>query len=178
MTEHHDAAHPCTHVAGDALSPADPTPGMSRQVALHTESMWSGTVDTEAGTASGWHHHGEHDTTLYVVSGRMRLESGPGGAVVVEAGPGDFLRVPAGAVHRESNPGESTSRAVIVRCGSGTPTVNVDGPAPEAPTGTSLTPTSASPTSASPTSPSPTSPSPTSPAPTSPAPTSSAPTST
>ena len=43
------AAQPCTHVAGDALSPADPTPGMSRQVALHTESMWSGTVDTEAG---------------------------------------------------------------------------------------------------------------------------------
>ena len=60
----------------------------------------------------------------------MRLESGPGGEVVVEAGPGDFLRVPAGAVHRESNPGDGTSRAVIVRCGSGTPTVNVDGPAP------------------------------------------------
>jgi uncharacterized RmlC-like cupin family protein len=134
MTEHNDlptaAAEPCSHVAGDALSPADPTPGMSRQVALHTESMWSGTVDTVAGAVSGWHHHGDHDTTLYVVSGRMRLESGPGGEVVVEAGPGDFLRVPAGAVHRESNPGDGTSRAVIVRCGSGTPTVNVDGPAP------------------------------------------------
>jgi uncharacterized RmlC-like cupin family protein len=128
-----NAAQPCTHVAGDDLSPADPTPGMSRQVALHTESMWSGTVDTEAGAVSGWHHHGDHDTTLYVVSGRMRLESGPGGEVVVEAGPGDFLRVPAGAVHRESNPGDDTSRAVIVRCGSGTPTVNVEGPAPSAP---------------------------------------------
>ncbi|QZY30645.1 cupin domain-containing protein [Nocardioides coralli] len=61
----------------------------------------------------------------------MRLESGPGGGDVVEAGPGDFLRVPAGAVHRESNPGDAPSRAVIVRCGTGEPTVNVDGPAPD-----------------------------------------------
>ena len=51
---------------------------MSRQVALHTETMWSGTVDTAAGAVTGWHHHGDHDTTLYIVSGRMRLESGPG----------------------------------------------------------------------------------------------------
>ncbi|MDN5798281.1 MAG: cupin domain-containing protein [Intrasporangium sp.] len=105
---------------------------MSRQVALHTETMWSGTVDTDAGAVSGWHHHGEHDTTLYIVAGRMRLESGPGGRSVVEAGPGDFLRVPAGAIHRESNPGDEASRAVIVRCGSGPPTINVEGPATSA----------------------------------------------
>jgi uncharacterized RmlC-like cupin family protein len=102
---------------------------MSREVALQTTGMWSGTVDTEVGAVSGWHHHGDHDTTLYVVAGAMRLESGPGGRQVVEARPGDFLHVPAGAVHRESNPGDSISRAVIVRCGSGTSTVNVDGPA-------------------------------------------------
>ena len=111
------------------LTDADPTPGMTRQVATHAEGMWSGTVDTEPGAVSGWHHHGDHETTLYVVSGRLRLESGPGGAHVVEAGPGDFLRVPAGAVHRESNPSEEPARAVIVRCGSGDPTYNTDGPA-------------------------------------------------
>ncbi len=125
----HDPAQSCTRVAADALSRADPTPGMTRQVALQTETMWSGAVDTEGGAVSGWHHHGDHDTTLYIVSGRMRLESGPDGRDVVDAGPGDFLRVPAGAVHRESNPGDDPSRAVIVRCGSGTPTVNVEGPA-------------------------------------------------
>lgn len=103
---------------------------MSRHVALHTDAMWSGTVDTAAGTVSGWHHHGDHDTTIYIVSGRMQLESGPAGSNVVEAGPGDFLRVPAGAIHRESNPGGSTSHAVVVRCGSGVPTINVEGPAP------------------------------------------------
>lgn len=91
--------------------------------------MWTGLVDTEPGAVSGWHHHGDHETTLYVVSGRMRLESGLGGGEVVEAGPGDFLRVPAGAVHRESNPTAEPSRAVVVRCGTGPPTTNVDGPA-------------------------------------------------
>lgn len=91
--------------------------------------MWTGVVDTEPGAVSGWHHHGDHETTLYVVHGTMRLESGANGDNVVEAGPGDFLRVPAGAIHRESNPGEEGSRAVIVRCGTGDPTTNVDGPA-------------------------------------------------
>ncbi len=124
-----DAARPCTRVGADELGAADPTPGMSREVALHTTGMWSGTVDTEAGAMSGWHHHGEHETTLYVVAGTMRLESGPDGQHVVVAGPGDFLHVPAHAVHRESNPGDATSRAVIVRCGSGTSTVNVENPA-------------------------------------------------
>lgn len=134
MSDHADhpdprAATPCRRIADDALAPADPTPGMSRRMAEHGEGMWTGTVDTEPGAVTGWHHHGEHETTLYIVSGRFRLESGPDGAEVLEAGPGDFLRVPAGAVHRESNPGEEPSRAVIVRCGAGAPTVNVDGPA-------------------------------------------------
>lgn len=125
-----DPARPVALVGADELSHGDPTPGMTRHVALHTEEMWSGTVDTEAGAVSGWHHHGEHDTTIYVVSGRMLLESGPGGEVALEAGPGDFLHVPAGAIHRESNPGQHASHAVIVRCGRGAPTINVDGPAP------------------------------------------------
>lgn len=129
MSDSQREAVPVRLIPDGSLQPADPTPGMSRRMAAQGEGMWTGTVDTEPGAVSGWHHHGEHETTLYVVSGRMRLESGPGGSEVVEAGPGDFLRVPAGAVHRESNPSGETSRAVIVRCGSGAPTVNVDGPA-------------------------------------------------
>ena len=70
------SANPCRRVGDDQLTPADPTPGMTRRVGVRTEGMWSGTVDTEPGTTTGWHHHGEHDTTLYVVSGRFRLESG------------------------------------------------------------------------------------------------------
>jgi uncharacterized RmlC-like cupin family protein len=124
-----DPAQPCSLVVDAGLVPADPTPGMSRRMAMHRDGMWTGTVDTEPHASSGWHHHGEYETTIYVVSGRMRMESGAGGREVLEAGPGDFLRVPAGAVHRESNPSGEPARAVIVRCGTGEPTFNVDGPA-------------------------------------------------
>ena len=86
-----------------------------------------GRVETDP--TPGWHHHGEYETSIYILSGRLRMESGPGGAEVVEAGPGDFLHVPAGAVHRESNPTDAESRIVVVRAGEGVPTVNVDGPA-------------------------------------------------
>jgi len=102
---------------------------MARSLAMHQDGMWTGMVDTEPGATSGWHHHGDHETTLYIVEGRMRIEFGPAGADAVEAVAGDFLRVPAGTVHRESNPGETTSRAVIVRCGEGQPTINVSGAA-------------------------------------------------
>lgn len=90
--------------------------------------LWSGLVHTDPGATSGWHHHGEHETSLYVVSGTMRLEFGPGGRSVVEAGPGDFVHVPAHVVHRESNPSGQQATAVIARAGKGIPTVNVDGP--------------------------------------------------
>ena len=125
----HDPSTPVARIGADELTPADPTPGMARRLAMHEAGMWTGVVDTEPGSVSGWHHHGDHETTLYVVTGRMRIESGPDGAEVVEGGPGDFLRVPAGAIHRESNPDDQPARAVIVRCGTGEPTVNVDGPA-------------------------------------------------
>ena len=94
---------------------SDTTPGMRRRLAIHRDEMWSGTVDTEPHATSGWHHHGDFETTLYVVSGRMRMESGRGGAHVVEAGPGDFLRVPAGAVHRESNPSDEPASQLLKR---------------------------------------------------------------
>jgi uncharacterized RmlC-like cupin family protein len=58
----------------------------------------------------------------------MRLEFGPGGRTVVDAGPGEFIHVPAHVVHRESNPTDHRATAVIARAGVGVPTVNVDDP--------------------------------------------------
>lgn len=117
-------------VRADELVAGDPTPGMSRECALDVPGLWAGLVHTEPGALSGWHHHGEHETALYVVRGVLRLESGPDGREVVEAGPGEFLHVPANTVHRESNPGSERSTAVIARAGAGAPTVNVAGPGP------------------------------------------------
>ncbi|HEY0485340.1 MAG TPA: cupin domain-containing protein [Mycobacteriales bacterium] len=121
-------SEPVRVVRADELTDADPTSGMHRRQAFTAPGLWAGVVHTEPGATSGWHHHGEHETSLYVVSGRLRLEFGPGGEHVVDAGPGDFLHVPAGTVHRESNPDDAVSTAVIARAGEGPPTVNVDGP--------------------------------------------------
>lgn len=116
-------------IGPDGLADADPTPGMQRQRAIDVPGLWSGLVHTEPAATSGWHHHGDHETMLYVVTGAMRLEFGPGGTSVVDAGPGEFIHVPAGAVHRESNPTDVRATAVIARAGTGAPTINVDGPA-------------------------------------------------
>jgi uncharacterized RmlC-like cupin family protein len=125
-----DVRRPVRRVAAGETQPADPSPGMARERALEVPGLWAGLVRTVPGAVSGWHHHGDHETSLYVVAGAMRLEFGPGGGEAVEAGPGDFISVPAHVVHRESNPGAVESTAVIARAGAGAPTVNVDGPEP------------------------------------------------
>ena len=104
------------------------TPGMVREQAIATNGIWAGYVRTAAGMVSGWHHHGAYETTIYVLAGGLRMESGPGGGATVEAGPGDFVYVAPGAIHRESNPTEVESQIVVVRSGTGEPVFNVDGP--------------------------------------------------
>ncbi|HET7488347.1 MAG TPA: cupin domain-containing protein [Acidimicrobiales bacterium] len=123
------ADDPAALITPDHRLETDPTPGIVREQAIAVEGVWAGLARTAPGTVSGWHHHGEYETSIYVLSGRLRMESGPGGATVMEAGAGDFVHVRAGSVHRESNPGDEESRVVVVRAGHGVPTVNVDGPA-------------------------------------------------
>jgi uncharacterized RmlC-like cupin family protein len=101
---------------------------MHREEAVATDRSWAGHVTTEAGVVSGWHHHGDHESHIYVVSGALRMESGPGGRDVVDAGPGDFVFVPPHTVHREGNPTDADAELVVVRAGSGEVVVNVDGP--------------------------------------------------
>lgn len=117
--------------SGDRVE-TDPTPGMTRERAIDVDGLWAGLVRTAPGTTTGWHHHGGYETSIYVAHGTLRMESGPGGSQVVTAGAGDFVHVPKGAVHRETNDAAEESQLVVVRAGQGVPTVNVDGPAPAA----------------------------------------------
>ena len=123
------AADRVTRIAPDERVESDPTPGIVREQAIGVDGMWAGLARPAPGMTSAWHHHGEYHTSIYVLSGRLRMESGPGGTEVVEAVTGDFLHVPPGAIHRESNPDDTESRIVVVRAGHGVPTVNVEGPA-------------------------------------------------
>ena len=124
------ANDPIVRIAPGQRVPADPTAGMVREQAIAVEGMWSGLARTEPHMQSGWHHHGDHNTTVFVLAGALRMEFGPGGNGVIEAGPGDFVFVPKGVVHREGNPGDTHSEVIVVRAGSGPPTVDLDGPPP------------------------------------------------
>ncbi|MDX6307717.1 MAG: hypothetical protein QOI06_763 [Nocardioidaceae bacterium] len=120
-------AEPVKVIRATDLVPADPTPGMARMCAFEVQNLWAGRVETMPGAVSGWHHHDRNETSLFVVSGVLRLEfAGYDGYVDAEAG--DFVHVPAYTVHRESNPTGEPSVAVIARAGGGVSTVNVDGP--------------------------------------------------
>jgi len=79
---------------------------------------------------SGWHHHGEYETSSHIVSGTLRLEFGPGGQQVLDARAGDFGYVPPGVVHREGNPGDDAVIMVMTRAGHGPAVIEVDGPDP------------------------------------------------
>jgi uncharacterized RmlC-like cupin family protein len=118
--------------AGEMRPPATaPTPGMDRREAYDVDGTWAGTVRTTEGVVTGWHVHAGHDTYLYVVSGLLTIESGPGGRVRVDAAAGDFVLIPRGLVHREGTAAGSTGvEAVLVRVGHGEPVTNVDGPEP------------------------------------------------
>lgn len=122
-------SEPIRVIRAAELIAADPSPGMLRTRAFEIPILWAGRVETQPGSVSGWHHHDRNESSLYVVSGVLRLEfEGFEGYLDAEAG--DFVHVPAFTVHRESNPTDEVSVAVIARAGGGIPTVNVAGPVP------------------------------------------------
>jgi uncharacterized RmlC-like cupin family protein len=104
------------------------TAGMRREHALSTDRSWAGYVTTEAGMVSDWHHHGDYESHIYVLSGSLRMESGAGGQDMVDAQPGDFVFVPPHTVHREGNPSSSDATVIVFRAGRGEAVFNVDGP--------------------------------------------------
>ncbi|MEX2047744.1 MAG: cupin domain-containing protein [Chloroflexota bacterium] len=104
------------------------TSGMVREEAARTEKMWAGVARNAPKAFSGWHHHGDHESAIYVLNGQVRIECGPGGRTVLEGGPGDFLFIPAREIHREGNPTDATTDVVLVRAGQGEVVVNVEGP--------------------------------------------------
>ena len=121
---------PVRVVRAGELRPAEGTAAMHRKSALDQEGLWAGTVVTDAGMDSGWHHHGDNSSVIYVLRGRIRIDFGPGGGESVEGSDGDFILVPPRSVHRETTPGEPV-HGVVFRAGSGQILFNVDGPEPE-----------------------------------------------
>lgn len=118
-----------TKIGPGELADTDSQPGILREEAFARPGLWAGRSTTEPGVTSGWHHHGEADTIVYVLSGTVVIEFGDEGSNAVEASEGEFLVIPSGLVHRESTPSDGPSRSVVIRAGGeGPPTYEVDGP--------------------------------------------------
>lgn len=109
---------------------APSTPGMERRQFHETTGAWAGWVRTDAGVAGGWHHHGGHDSYIYVLEGELTIDYGPGGRSSVRASAGDFVFNPAHVIHRETTSPSGSAEVIVVRVGDGPLVVNVDGPDP------------------------------------------------
>ena len=105
------------------LPPA--TPGMDRRQLVDHAERWVGRVQTDAGVAGGWHHHGDRDSYVYVLSGSITVEYGVDGSGRLTARAGDLIFNPAHLVHREITEGEA-AELLVIRLGPGPLTVNVD----------------------------------------------------
>jgi uncharacterized RmlC-like cupin family protein len=122
--------------AGEMDTNTPQTPGMTRAAAItHARTganqLWAGTVVVQPEAKTGPHHHGELETVLYVVRGRVRMRWGDRLEFSEEAAPGDFIYVPPYVPHQEINAGDEVCEAVVVRNGREPIVVNLPLETPE-----------------------------------------------
>src|SRR5438093_6367133 len=104
---------------------------MKREAAISlaltgAQRIWTGYAELPPGLVSGAHHHGEAESSIYMISGHARFVTGSG---TFDAGPGDFVFVPPHAVHVEANTSDTeTVRMVVSRTTQETLVFNVDMP--------------------------------------------------
>ena len=81
--------------------------------------LYSSIVTTAPGGRTEVHHHGECETSIYILAGRARFYTGESLRDVVDAGTGDFIYVPAYEVHVEENASRDESLVVLLsrNCG-------------------------------------------------------------
>jgi uncharacterized RmlC-like cupin family protein len=113
------------------------TSGMTRAAAIThatagATTLWAGTMVVQPDAKTGPHHHGELETVLYVVKGRVRMRWGDRLELSDEAGAGDFIYVPPHVPHQEINADPNkTCEAVVVRNGQEPIVVNLELQTPE-----------------------------------------------
>ena len=108
------------------------TSGMTRAAAItHARAgatkLWAGTMVVQPDAKTGPHHHGELETVLYVVKGRIRMRWGDQLEFSEEARPGDFIYVPPYVPHQEINAlKDSPLECVLVRSDNESVVVNLN----------------------------------------------------
>jgi uncharacterized RmlC-like cupin family protein len=96
------------------------TNDMERSIAVSAETVgsagiYSSIVTTGPGGRTRIHHHGDCETSIFILSGRARYTWGPTGLEEsMEAEAGDFVYIPAGEIHVEENASESEPLVVVL----------------------------------------------------------------
>jgi uncharacterized RmlC-like cupin family protein len=96
------------------------TNDMERSIAVSAETVgsagiYSSIVTTGPGGRTRIHHHGDCETSIFILSGRPRYTWGPTGLEEsMEAEAGDFVYIPAGEIHVEENASESEPLVVVL----------------------------------------------------------------
>ena len=93
---------------------------MERSIAISADTvgsvgLYSSVVTTAPGARTRIHHHGECETSIWIVSGRARYTFGPTGVEeTMEAGTGDFVYIAAGEIHVEENASATEALVVVI----------------------------------------------------------------
>jgi uncharacterized RmlC-like cupin family protein len=94
-------------------------PGMERSIAISKPTvgsvrLYSSIVSTAPDDRTRIHHHGDCETSIFILSGTARYTWGPSGVEhEMDASAGDFIYIPAGEIHVEAN-GSTTDPLVVV----------------------------------------------------------------
>src|SRR5437870_12795122 len=91
-------------VHGTGLKEGQSTPGILREQAFESSNVLVSRTRLDPAAVSGWHHHGTHDLYGFLLSGRLRLESGTTGSEAVTVSPGAFIQLPPGLGDRAVTP--------------------------------------------------------------------------
>ncbi len=103
-----------------APSTTTQTRGMERRPGIDGNTagasrIWLGQVTCAPNTMGPPHHHAEAETAAYVLKGHVRVYFGEDFKEYAEAGPGDFIFVPAHLHHIEGNPYDEPAEAILSR---------------------------------------------------------------
>ena len=95
-------------------------PGMERSIAISrptvgAERLYSSIVSTAPGDKTRVHHHGDCETSIYILRGSARFTWGPTGLEQeMTAETGDFVYIPAGEIHVEENASATDPLVVLL----------------------------------------------------------------
>ena len=118
------------YIAKDQMTDGPLTPGQPRQTAFETDGVWAGVTTVIAkDTPSQWHHHADHDSIMYMLTGQIRVDWGVTGEKSFLISPGDFAFFKRGVIHRAKViEGDQDCTFAVVRIGKGETVINVAGP--------------------------------------------------